>query len=136
MVGLRRAAVILLSVVLTLSIAAAVAGANKHKKRKGKVWASEITLVHALPTEFTGRVTSKLGACGSQRLVTVYYTDPQTGQTQPISVQRTGGDGRYQVTLPTPAYAGTYQAQVSKQRIRAQKAPQTCRFAESPSVRV
>ena len=127
---------VLLSVVLALSLASTVAGAKKHKKRKGKVWASEITLVHAVPTEFTGRVTSNLGACGSQRLVTLFYTDPQTGQTQPISVQRTGGDGRYQVTLPAPAYAGTYLAQVSQQRIRARKAPQTCRFAQSASVRV
>jgi hypothetical protein len=40
------------------------------------------------------------------------------------------------VTLPTPAYPGTYQAEVLKRKIRAMKAPQTCRDAKSPAISV
>jgi hypothetical protein len=134
MMGVRRAAAILGLLVIVLSLATGTSDAKRHKK--GHAWASGITLVNSAPTAFDGKVSSKLGACRSQRLVTIYYTDPQTGQTQPLSVQRTANDGRYQVSLTTPAYAGTYQAQVSKQRIRAQDAPQTCRGAKSAVVRI
>jgi hypothetical protein len=132
----RRAGVLLLVAALVLALGATLAAGKKHKKRKGKAWASKITLVHPAPTEFTGTVSSKLDACRNRRLVTVYYTDPVTGQTQPLSVQRTGGDGRYEVSLPAPAYAGSYQAQVSEQRIRAHKAPQTCKADLSPVISV
>ena len=135
MVRLRRAVAVLVVLVLVLSFATA-AGAGKRKHPKGQVWRSKITVVHPTPTQFSGTVSSKLGACRSQRLVTVFYTDPQTGQTQPVSVQRTTKDGRYLVNLTMPAYAGTYQAQVSKQRIRARKAPQTCKGAVSSTLTV
>jgi len=135
MVRLRRAVAVLVVLVLVLSFATA-AGAGKRKHPKGQVWKSEITLVHATPTQFSGTVSSKLGACRSQRLVTVFYTDPQTGQTQPVSVQRATKDGHYVVNLTMAAYAGVYQAQVSKQRIRAHKAPQTCKGAVSSTLTV
>jgi len=49
-----------------------------------------------------------------------------------LSVQRTDGKGRYTVDLTQAAYPGVYQAQAAKERIRARKAPQTCRAAQSP----
>jgi len=129
----RRAGVVLVVVALLF---AGPAVAAKSKKRKGKTWASAITLVHSVGTEFSGVVSSELDACRAQRLVTVYYTDPHTGQTLPLSVQRTNGNGRYQVILLTLAYAGSYQARVSQRRMRAMKAPQTCRAAQSSLVPV
>jgi len=59
------------------------------------------------------------------------HTDPESGQTLPLSVQRTGGDGKYEVVLTRDAFFGTYRAQVAQRKIRANKAPQTCKAAES-----
>jgi hypothetical protein len=128
---LRRAGVALLVVVLALGLGAAVAGAKKKHKRKGHVWGSKVTLTHPSGTRFGGKVDSSLAACRKHRLVNVFYTDPGTGTTSLLSVQRTDGKGRYEVNLPKPAFAGAYQAQATKQRIRALKAPQTCKGAVS-----
>ena len=46
-------------------------------------------------------------------------------------MQRTDGNGRYQVDLAKPAYAGTYQVQLVTRKIRAMKAPQICNGAQS-----
>jgi hypothetical protein len=137
MLLLKRAGVLLLVAVLVLSLAVAVAGAKKKKKRKReRSWDSQITLVHPASTQFSGTVSSKLDACRYARLVTVFYTDPVTGQIQPLSVQRTDKDGRYQVSLPSPAYPGGYHATVDEAHIRAKKAPHFCRAARSGAVGV
>jgi hypothetical protein len=118
---------VLLILVLALALGTPLAGAKKKHKKKGKSWASTVTLSHTAATQFTGVVGSKLAACRDSRVVTLYYTDPNTGQTQPLSVQRTDGKGGYQVDLTTPAYAGSYMVIVDKRKIRAMKAPQTCK---------
>jgi hypothetical protein len=128
MVALRRAGVVLIVVVLALGLGGALAGAKKKKKRHA--WGAKITLAHPSATQFTGRVNSKLRACFKGRLVTVFYTDP-TGNTAHLSVQRTDAKGRYVVSLTQPAFPGTYQALAAKERIRASKAPQTCKAATS-----
>jgi hypothetical protein len=129
-VVIRRAGIVLLILVLALVLGSPLAGAKKkHKKAKG--WASTVTLTHLAAPQFAGVVGSKLDACRDSRVVTLYYTDPNTGQTQPLSVQRTDGHGRYQVDLTTPAYAGTYQAIVDERKIRAMKAPQICKGVSS-----
>ena len=116
---------------VALGLGGAAAGAKKKHKKKGTPWASKVTLTSSSRTEFGGVVSSKLKACRSARVITLTYTDPNTQQTSPLSVQRTDGKGRYQVTLTAPAYPGTYEAQVAKRKIRAMKAPQTCKSAES-----
>jgi hypothetical protein len=129
MLVLRRAGVVLIVLVLALGLGGALAGAKK-KKKKGHAWGAKITLGHPSATQFSGRVDSKLAACFKGRLVNVFYTDP-TGNTAHLSVQRTDGKGRYVVALTQPAFPGTYQAQAAKERIRALKAPQTCKAATS-----
>jgi hypothetical protein len=144
----RRAGALVAVTVLVPALGAGVAaGANaspapdffsgwsKHFKRE-RVWASDVTLTHPSGTAFAGAVSSQLDACRNARLVTVYYTDPVTAQTQPLSVQRTDRDGRYQVSLQAPAYPGTYRAIVTEEHIRALKAPQKCNGATSPTVSV
>jgi hypothetical protein len=131
----RRAGILLVVAALALGSLGAVAGAKK-KHRKGHSWASKVTLTHPSSTQFTGVVSSNLKACRGSRVVTVFYTDSNTGQTSPLSVQRTDNSGGYQVTLTTPAYAGRYQVQVDQRKIRARKAPQTCKGAESATVEV
>lgn len=121
--------------VLALGLGGAIAGAKKHKKKR-HFWASQITLSHPSNTQFEGRASSKLAPCRAERVVTIYYTDPVTGQTQSLSVQRTDGKGRYTVNLTQAAYPGTYYAQISQEKIRALKAPQTCKGAQSKSVGV
>jgi hypothetical protein len=135
MAWVRRAGILFVVLVVALGVGGATAGAKKHKK-KGTPWASQITLAKPSSTEFSGRVSSKLRPCRSSRVVVLFYTDPNNGQTSPLSVQRTDGGGHYAVTLPTPAYPGTYQAEVLKRKIRAMKAPQTCRDAKSPAISV
>ncbi len=120
---------------LALGSLVSLAGAKKHKK-KGQSWVSQVTLAHPSSTQFTGRVGSKLKTCRGSRVVTVSYTDPSTGQTSPLSVQRTDNAGDYEVALTTPAYAGTYQVQVDERKIRAMKALQTCRAAQSDTLGV
>jgi hypothetical protein len=132
---LRRAGVVLIVAVLALGLGGGLAGAKKKHKKKGHVWGSRITLVHPSPTRFTGKVDSNLAACFKGRLVNVFYTDPQ-GNNALLSVQRADGKGRYEVNLTQPAYPGVYQAQAAKERIRARKAPQTCRAADSPIFRI
>jgi hypothetical protein len=97
---------------------------------------SEVTLSKVSTTQFKGVVGWKLGACHGSRVVTLFYTDPNSGQTQPLSVQRTDGNGGYQVTLTRPAFAGSYQVDVAERKIRAMKAPQTCQSATSHAVSV
>ena len=131
----RRAGILLTVLVVALGLGGATAGAKKHKK-KGKAWASQVTLTHPQTNQFAGQVTSKLGACEGSRVVTLFYTDPNTGQTSPLSVQRTDGNGKYQVVLPKDAFFGSYQVQVAQRKIRARKAPQTCKGAESTATDV
>jgi hypothetical protein len=131
----RRAGIVLVVAALALGSLGSVAGAKKHKK-KGQKWATHVTLAHPSSTQFTGRVGSKLKACRGSRVVTVSYTDPNTGQTSPLSVQRTDNKGAYQVALTTPAYAGTYRVQVDRRKIRAMKALQTCKGAKGNTVGV
>jgi hypothetical protein len=125
---MRRAGVVLIVVVFALGLGGALAGAKK--KRKGHTWGAKITLAHPSATRFTGNVDSNLAACLRGRLVNVFYTDP-TGNTAHLSIQRTDGRGRFEINLTQPAYPGTYQAQAAHERIRALKAPQTCKAATS-----
>src|SRR3954470_18409740 len=129
MVVLRRAGVVLIvgMLVLALGLGGGLAGA----KKKGHVWGSKITLAHPSPRRFSGVVHSKLAGCFKGRLVNVFYTDPG-GNKALLSVQRADGKGRYVVDLTQDAYPGLYQAQAAKERIRARKAPQTCRAGDSP----
>jgi hypothetical protein len=122
--------------VVAMGLGGSVAGAKKKHKKKGKARGSEVTLSKASTTQFKGVVSSKLGACRGSRVVTLFYTDPNSGQASPLSVQRTDGNGGFQVTLTTPAFAGTYQVEVAQRKIRAMKAPQTCQSATSPVVTV
>jgi hypothetical protein len=129
---LRRAGVVLIVAVLALGLGGPLAGAKKKpKKRKGQVWDSKITLQHPSATQFAGTVDSSLPACFKGRLVNVFYTDT-AGNTALLTVQRTDGKGRYEVNLTQAAYPGVYQAQAAHERIRARKAPQTCKAADSP----
>src|SRR3954467_15317428 len=130
MVMLRRAGVVLIIAVLAIGLGGTFAGAKKHKKRKGHAWGSKITLRHPSPTRFSGTVDSNFAACFRGRLVNLFYTDP-SGNTALLSVQRADGKGRYEVNLTQVAYPGTYQAQAAHERIRAMKAPQTCKEAAS-----
>jgi hypothetical protein len=122
--------------VVALGLGGAAAGAKKKHKPKGQAWASTATLSHPATNQFAGSVGSKLKACRRDRVVTVTYTDPQTGQTTPLSVQRTDGKGNYHVVLPKDAFFGTYQAHVYKRKIRALKAPQRCRATDSAALAV
>jgi hypothetical protein len=119
---------VLIIALLAFGLAGA-AGAKKHKK-KGHVWGSKITLQHPSATRFRGTVDSSLAACFKGRLVNLFYTDPR-GNSAILSVQRADGKGRWTVDLTQAAYPGVYQAQAAKERIRARKAPQTCRAANS-----
>jgi hypothetical protein len=132
----RRAGILLIVLVVALGLGCATAGAKKKHKKKGTPWNSKVTLTHPQTNQFAGEVSSKLGACEASRVVTLFYTDPNTGQTSPLSVQRTDGKGRYQVVLPRDAFFGSYQVQVAQRKIRARKAPQTCKSAESTTIPV
>jgi hypothetical protein len=132
MMVVRRAGVVLVVAVLALGLGGALAGAKKKHKKKAHVWGSKVTLSHPSPTQFRGRVDSNLAACFKSRLVTVFYTDPSSGNTALLSVQRTDGKGRYQVDLTHIAFAGAYQVQAAKAKTRAKKRKQTCRVADSP----
>jgi hypothetical protein len=133
MAVLRRAGVLLLVALIVLGLGGAVAGAKKKHKKQPK-WPSEVTLTHPSSTEFDGVVSSKFDPCRDSRLVTLYYTDGVTGLTQPLAVQRTDGKGRYQMLLPSPAYGGSYLAQVAEQKVRHKKVTNICKFASSSSI--
>jgi hypothetical protein len=127
---MRRAGVVLMVVALAFGVGAALAGAKRHKKPKGHVWGARITLQHPSARRFTGTVKSKFEACAEGRLVNVFFTNP-SGGTALLSVQRTNGKGRYSIDLTQGAYPGVYQAQAAHERIRARKAPQTCKESNS-----
>jgi hypothetical protein len=134
MASLRRAGALLLMIVLVPGLGGALAIAKKNHQKKGHAWRSKVTLTHQTSTEFAGVVSSGLGACAASRVITLTYTDPNTGMVSPLSVQRTDGAGRYQVTLTKDAFPGTYQVLVAERMIRARKAPQRCLDAESATV--
>jgi hypothetical protein len=131
----RRAGILLTVLVVAAGIGGAAAGAKKHKK-KGKQWATKVTLAHPSNSQFTGAVSSKLSACRTSRVVILFYTDPNTQQTSPLSVQRTNGKGKYTVNLTKPTFAGEYQVGVEQRKVRAQKKKQTCKSATSPAIQV
>jgi hypothetical protein len=108
----RRTGLTVLAALLALSLAGLPAAAKKHKKRD--VFATRVTLTHPSDTQFAGRVSSKLEGCRKQRVVNLFYTDPATGQRQPLGVDRTNKKGRYEMDLSKPAFGGTYQTQVTK----------------------
>jgi hypothetical protein len=134
MVWVRRAGILLTVLVLALAVGGAAAGAKKKHKKKGKPWGSQLTLTHPSANRFAGAVGSKLAACRGSRVVILFYTDPNNRQTSPLSVQLTGGDGKYQIALTKNTFAGEYQAEVVQRKIRAMKRPQTCRGAVSPAI--
>jgi hypothetical protein len=135
MVGPRRAAAaaLVLAIVLALTSGAADAKKKHHGKRG---WRTTVTLNQVSNTQFKGKVASKLGACVGKRVVTLYYTDPNTLQSQPLSVQRTGGKGKYQLNLAKPAFTGGYYVTVDKRKVRAHGAKQTCKASQSRSLAV
>jgi hypothetical protein len=117
---LRRAGVVLVVVLLVIVLAVIpVADAKKKKKKKRRIatWNSSVTLTHPATTQFSGHVGSKLNACEKDRLVTLYYTDPDDGAVKPLAVQRTGGAGNYQMDLPVAAFPGSYQVVLSRERV-------------------
>jgi hypothetical protein len=136
MAWVRRAGILFVVLVVALGLGGTTAGAKKKHKKKGKGWGSKVTLTKASSTQFKGVLRSKLGPCRRSRVVTLFYTDPNTGQRSPLSVQRTDGKGGYQVSLTTPAYPGTYQVEAAVRKIRAMKAPQTCQGATSAAITV
>ncbi len=120
---------------LAVAVAAGVAGARKkHQGKRG--WSTTASLTQASSTRFSGRVSSTLGACVAKRVVTLYYTDPSTLQTQPLSVHRTGGKGKFQIDLAKPAFTGSYYAGVSQRKVRARGAKQTCKAGQSHALAV
>lgn len=123
----------MLVIALGMGTGAADAG-KKHQRKRG--WRTTASLTQASSTRFTGKVTSKLGACVGKRVVTLYYTNPNTLQTQPLSVHRTGGKGKFQVDLTKPAFTGSYYAAVSRRKVRAQGAKQTCKAGQSHALAV
>jgi hypothetical protein len=135
MAGARRAAAVALVLVIALGLASGAANARKkHKHKRGT--RTTVSLSQASNTQFSGQVGSKLGACIGKRVVTLVYTDPNTLQAQPLSVQRTGGKGKFQVVLPKPAYTGSYYVTVDQRKVRAQGAKQTCKSAQSHAIPV
>ena len=121
--------------VIALGMATGAADAKKkHERKRG--WRTTASLTQVSSTRFTGRVGSKLGGCIGKRVVTLYYTDPNTLQTQPLSVHRTGGKGKFQVDLTKPAFTGSYYAAASQRKVRAQKAKQTCKAGQSHALAV
>lgn len=89
--SVRRAGILLTVLVVVVGLGGVTAGAKHKHKKKGKPWASQMTLAKSSSTQFNGVVNSKLKACRGSRVVTLFYTDPNTGQTSPLRVQRTDG---------------------------------------------
>ena len=135
MARLRRAGILLTVFFVALGLGGAVAGAKKKHKHK-RNWRTSVTLTQSSTTQFTGEVSSKLGACAGNRVVTLYYTDPATLQSLPLSVRRTGGKGKFEVDLVKPAFTGAYYVIVDQRKVRAQGAKQTCKPAQSRSLAV
>ena len=130
----RRAGILVTVLVVMLGLGGAALAKKKHVRKRG--WPTTVTLTQVSSTQFKGQVSSKLGACVPKRVVTLYYTDPVTLQTQPLSVQRTGGKGKYQVNLPKPAFTGSYYAAVAKRKVRARGTKQTCKATQSHTLAV
>ncbi len=135
MAGFRRAGALLIVLVLVLGAGGAGAGAKKKHHRK-RSWHTTVTVTQSSSNQFTGKVASKLGACKGMRVVTLYYTDPNTLQTQPLSVHRSGGKGSYEVDLTKPAFTGSYYVTVDKRKVRARGAKQTCKANQSTALPV
>ena len=124
----------MLVIALTFAVGGAAGAAKKQHKKRGN--RTTVSLTQASSTRFTGTVGSRLGACVGMRAVTLYYTDPNTLQTQPLSVQRTGGKGKYEVDLPRAAFTGSYHVTVDQRKVQAKGSKETCKAAQSRSIAV
>lgn len=119
---------LVLGLALVLSVCWAPAAASKKKHRGIK---TSVTLKHPSDSEFTGSVKSRLSGCRKQRLVNLNYTDPTTGQTQPLAVDRTNKKGKFRMDLSKAAFGGTYRAQAPKVKKRG---TQLCRAGKSKGI--
>ena len=121
-------------VVAALVAAPGFAGAGKkHKKHRAPAWKSTVTLtLDSSGTTFSGKVGSKLNACLAARRVSMAYFDPDGTSNASVAVERTDKKGKYSITLPTPAYAGSYRLDLWKQKVRAQGRKNLCKAAQAP----
>ena len=136
MAWVRRAGILLTVLVVALGLGGAAGGREEEAQEEGQRPGTPGDPGSPSSNQFTGAVGSKLEACRSSRVVTLFYTDPNNGlDLTPLGAAHRR-QGRLQGGLPSDAFAGTYQVQVAQQTIRAHKAPQTCKAAESPAIGV
>ena len=121
----------LIVAVLALGLGGALAGAKKkHKKRH--VWGSKVTLAHPSPTQFAGSGRLEPGGLLQGAPGDRLLHGPEQRKHGAALGSADGRQGPLRVDLTHAAFAGSYQAQAAKERIRARKKRQTCRVADSP----
>jgi len=138
MARFRREGILALLGAAALTAALGAAGADaKKSKKKTPSRKAKVALAAPTSTQFSVTLTSKFKPCVADRVVDVFYTDPQGDLASvPLAVDRTNKKGKVTFYLPAAAYTGSYSATAEVQKIRARGGPQQCKAATSGAVTV
>lgn len=83
----------------------------------------QVTLKFDPPDRFFGKLEAKPGKCERHRRVDLRYWMTPGGGPDVLGHDKTNGKGKWELTLPTPAIEGDYQAFAGK----VEKGDTTCK---------
>jgi hypothetical protein len=105
---MRRVACMSVAVLGAIALVAGVATAHEAKYETKKV-----TIRHPDPQTFKGKVRAG-GGCKPDRTVKVTKLDEYGGKSDPVGTSQTDESGRWTMSLPSAATAGSYKAVAKK----------------------
>jgi hypothetical protein len=105
---MRRVVSMSVAVLGAISLVAGVATAHEAKYKTKKV-----RIKHPDPKTFTGKVRAR-GGCKVDRTVKVTKLDEYGGKSDPVGISQTDESGRWTMSLPSAATAGSYKAVAKK----------------------
>jgi len=95
-----------------VAIAAAIAAAHEARFETTKFPTKKVSIKHETPQSFSGKVRAH-APCKSDRTVKVSRVE-EYGKPETIGAVHTDQSGVWQMSLPTPATPGNYQAVAKK----------------------
>jgi hypothetical protein len=128
---MKRLGILCLAVALSVGLAAGTAHAAKAKKVVSEV---DIDGIDQPPPEFlvtfVGNVYAKKAKCVRNRTVTVYYTEAGVHELLGTATTDATGDWQFE---PDTSPVGTYEAEVSRKKVKKRGKKIVCKPAASPA---
>jgi hypothetical protein len=128
---MKLAGILVMTLVLSLGLAAGTAHAAKAKKVSSEV---DIDGINQPPPDFevtfVGNVYAKKAKCVRNRTVTIYYTEG--GKRELVGTATTDATGDWQLD-PDSTPSGNYEAEVARKKVKKRGKKLVCKSDVSPS---